>query len=67
MIRNRPFGTGKTGLNSEVVLKLGGLNSDILLYFLILYLTRITKNNHTPHLKSPKNQNYSGEGAFVGG
>ena len=26
------FGLGRTGLNSEVVLKLAGLNSDILLY-----------------------------------
>ena len=25
--------------------------------FLYLYITRITKNNNTPHLKSPKNQN----------
>ena len=30
------MGLGKTGLNSEVVLILGGLNSDILLLLLVL-------------------------------
>ena len=31
--------------------------TSIFTYFLVLYLTRITQNNHTPCLKSLKNQN----------
>ena len=36
----------------------GSLTFNIYFYlFLYLYITRITINNDTPHLKSPKNQN----------